>query len=144
MTEMQLALIDNNALRAAIQCNLVSFPAQIPAFMKGGDKQQRIVQLYFVRGWQTRAICDRYRLSIWAVRTSLTKWKIRAVAAGYIQDIHPGVLALLAAEAGEKAPVWPEEFGQSTPDSDFTVSESVGEIALPRQPAPVASIGVRL
>jgi hypothetical protein len=144
MTEMQLALIDNNALRAAIQCNLVSFPAQIPAFMKGGDNQQRIVQLYFVRGWQTRAICDRYRLRIWAVRTLLTKWKIRAVAAGYIQDIHPGVLAFLCGESGEKPAFFPEEFGQSTPDSYFTVSESAWEMALPRQFAPVVSTGVLL
>ena len=68
---MNLALIGNTALRAAIQCNLVSFSAQIPALTKGGDALKRIVQLYFVRGWPTRAICDRYRLS------------------RYIQDIRP-------------------------------------------------------
>jgi hypothetical protein len=98
---MNLALIGNAALRAAIQRNLVSFPAQIPAFRKGGNEQRRIVQLYFIRGWQTRAICDRYQVSKWAVRTALLEWKIRAVAAGYIQDIHPEALALLAVQEND-------------------------------------------
>ncbi len=95
---MNLALVGNAVLRAAIQRNLVSFPSQIPAFMKGGDQQERIVQLYFVRGWEIKAICERYGLGKSSVRKLLSDWKARAVAAGYLQDIHPDALTFLATE----------------------------------------------
>jgi hypothetical protein len=129
---MNLALIGNTMLRAAIQRNLVSFPSQIPAFTKGGEEQKRIVQLYFVLGWPTKAICDRYGLTKSAVRTLLSDWKIRAVAAGYIQDIHPEFLSALAA-AGEVDRR--EVFGQSTFDSDFAASKSASPIDLTRWPS---------
>jgi hypothetical protein len=88
---MNIALMGNSALRMAIQRNLVSFPSQIPIFMKrpGGDIQERIAQLYFERGWKVRNICERYGLSKAMVQKLLWGWRIRAVAAGFIQDIHP-------------------------------------------------------
>lgn len=107
-------------LRAAIQRNLVSFPSQIPAFRKGGDEQKRIVQLYFVHGWPATAICERYSLSKSTLRALLSEWKIRAIAAGYIQDVQPESLAALA--AGDDADR--TEFEQSALDSDFATSES--------------------
>jgi hypothetical protein len=120
VTDMNLALIGNTVLRAAIQSNLVSFPSQIPAFTKVGDEERRIVQLYFVCGWETKAICDRYRLSKSTLRKMVSEWKIRAVAAGYIQDIHLDLLAALAAgdDAGRRG------FEQSTLGSDFAALES--------------------
>ncbi len=93
---MELALIRNSILRSAIRRNLVSFPAQLPSFMRRGDLQERIVQLYFVRGWELPRICDRYRLGKSTVRKLLSNWKIRAVAGGYIQEIDPDTLTVLA------------------------------------------------
>jgi transposase-like protein len=98
---MNIAHIGNAILRLAIRQNLVSFPAQVPAFMKqrqSGDTQERIVQLYFVRGWPIRSICDRYRISKAMVQKMLSEWRIRAIAGGYIQDIHPEGVDTLAAE----------------------------------------------
>ena len=94
---MNISLIGNSALRAAIQRNLVSFPSQIPAFMKrpGDDTQQRIAHLYFSRGWQIRNICARYGLSKATVQRFVSEWRIRAIGAGYIQDIHPEDLNVL-------------------------------------------------
>jgi Homeodomain-like domain len=88
---MDISLIGNSALRIAIQRNLVSFPAQIPAFMKrpGDDSQQRIAHLYFARGWPIRNICARYGLSKPSIQRLLSEWRIRAVGSGFIQDIHP-------------------------------------------------------
>jgi len=94
---MNISLIGNSALRIAIQRNLVSFPSQIPAFMKrpGDDTQQRIAHLYFSRGWPIRNICNRYGLGKPMVQRLVSEWRIRAVAAGFIQDIHPEDLDVL-------------------------------------------------
>jgi transposase-like protein len=93
--DMTLALLGNTMLRTAITRNLVSFPAQIRSFMKrsSGDVQERIVQLYFVRGWSVRSICERYGLSKAMAHKLLAEWRIRAVESGYIQEIEPGNLA---------------------------------------------------
>jgi hypothetical protein len=94
---MNISLIGNSALRIAIQRNLVSFPSQIPAFVKrpGDDTQQRIAHLYFSRGWQMRNICARYGLSKAMIQRLLSEWRIRAIGGGYIQDIHPEDLDVL-------------------------------------------------
>jgi len=94
---MNISLIGNSALRVAIQRNLVSFPSQIPSFVKrpGDDTQQRIAYLYFGRGWAVRNICARYGLGKALVQRLVSEWRIRAVAAGYIQDIHPEDLDLV-------------------------------------------------
>jgi hypothetical protein len=93
---MDILLIGNSALRIAIQRNLVSFPSQIPSIVKRqedkrqeDDTQQRIAHLYFARGWPVRDICTRYSLSKAMVQRLVSEWRIRAVSAGYIQDIHP-------------------------------------------------------
>lgn len=99
---MTLALLGNTLLRTAITRNLVTFPAQIQPFMKRtmGDLQERIVQLYFVRGWSVRNICDRYGMSKAMVHKLLAEWRIRAVESGYIQEIEPDCLSALEAEGG--------------------------------------------
>ena len=80
----------------------MTFPAQIQPFMKRtmGDLQERIVQLYFVRGWSVRNICDRYGMSKAMVHKLLAEWRIRAVESGYIQEIEPDCLSVLEAESG--------------------------------------------
>jgi hypothetical protein len=97
---MTLALLGNTLLRTAITRNLVTFPAQIQPFMKrtAGDLPERIVQLYFVRGWSVRNICDRYGMSKAMVHKVLAEWRIRAVESGYIQEIEPNCLAALGPE----------------------------------------------
>lgn len=97
---MTLALVGNTLLRTAITRNLVTFPAQIQPFMKrtSGDLQERIVQLYFVRGWSVRSICERYGMSKAMVHKLLAEWRIRAIESGYIQEIEPDCLAALQPE----------------------------------------------
>lgn len=118
---MDLALVGNTALRAAIKRNLVSFPSQIPPFMKRGDRQERIVQLYFVRGWRMKLIGERYGLSKSAVRKLLSEWRVRAIAAGYIQDIHPDALIELANMANADSD---SEFDDPASGWDAAVSTS--------------------
>jgi hypothetical protein len=109
---MNIAHIGNAILRSAIQRNLVSFPAQVPAFMRrqSGDIQERIVQLYFVRGWPIRSICDRYCLSKAMVQKMLSEWRVRAISGGYVQDIHPEVIDILAARQEFHEEAGPQEF----------------------------------
>jgi hypothetical protein len=134
---MDLALVGNSALRYAIRQNLVSFPSQIPSFMNCGAAQERIVQLFFVRGWRMRVIGQRYGLNKSGVGKLLKEWRIRAVAAGYIQEIRPGLLAALASEAtlandgNDEDVCWRESIDPSSCDSDFTDAAAVPQIAPP-------------
>ncbi len=97
---MTLALLGNTLLRTAITRNLVSFPAQVQPFIRRspGDIQEKIVQLYFVRGWSIRRICDRYGLSKAMAHKLLSEWRIRAIESGYIQEIAPGMVDALLEE----------------------------------------------
>jgi hypothetical protein len=102
---MDIALMGNTLLRLAIRENLVSFPSQVPLLMRcrDADALERMVQLYFLRGWSVRNICARYRLSKAMVQKLLSEWRMRAVAAGYIQDIHPAAIEALARAHAEHA-----------------------------------------
>jgi transposase-like protein len=104
---MTLALVGNTLLRTAITRNLVTFPAQIQPFMKrgNGDLQERIVQLYFVRGWSVRSICERYDMGKAMVHKLLAEWRIRAIESGYIQEIEPGCLSVLQPEVNSNAKI---------------------------------------
>ena len=95
-----IALCGNAVLRAAMRRNLVSFPAQVPAFAKppSGQVQRGAVLLYFVRGWTVRQICLRYGLRKKIVQNLLSEWRMRAVSAGLIQEIQPEDLAALLAD----------------------------------------------
>lgn len=90
-------------MRAAVQANLVSFPSQVPMFMKppAGSLQQRVAQLYFVRNWSVRRICDRYGLAKKIVQNLISDWRIRAVAAGLIQEVRDEDLSALEREIGK-------------------------------------------
>jgi two-component system KDP operon response regulator KdpE len=80
-----------DGLREAIRSNRVSFPSQIPTFERHDrpDLQRKLVQLYFVLGWNCETIASRYGLIHQRVRQILTTWKRRALAMGYIQYIPP-------------------------------------------------------
>ncbi len=124
---MNIALIGNTVLRSAIQLNLVSFPSQVPPLMRrqSGDIPERVAQLYFLRGWSIRSIGQRYRLSKAMVQKLLSEWRMRAVAAGYIQDIHPDDIETLSRAHAEYAqqlnldeePAWDNAVSKQTFDS---------------------------
>ena len=85
------ASFSNALLREAIKTNAVSFPSQTPCLAgnPAADLHWRIAQLYFVSGWSIGRICTRHRLSKQMVRSILSQWRLRAVAAGFVQDIQP-------------------------------------------------------
>jgi hypothetical protein len=129
---MDISLIGNSALRVAIQRNLVSFPSQLPAVIKrpGDDTQQRVAHLYFSRGWPVRDICARYGLSKPMVQRLISEWRIRAVGAGYIQDIHPEDLDTLIHVKDESE--WPllnvnDSSRDKTPSRDAHLPPSGGQ-----------------
>lgn len=83
--------IDIINLRKAIHANWISFPSQAPIFPTCGrpDLQRKLVQLYFVLGWSTAKIANRYGLLRQQVQRILNSWKTQAVTAGYVQHIPP-------------------------------------------------------
>jgi len=76
-------------LRHAIRSNRVSFPSQVPTFRKHDrpDLQRKMVQLYFLFGWNCGAIATRYGMIRQRVQQILNTWKRRAIQTGYIQQI---------------------------------------------------------
>jgi hypothetical protein len=119
---MNMILIGNNVLRSAIRENLVSFPAQIPTLTKWGGVEERIVQLYFVRGWELRSIGNRFGLCKSMVRKIITEWKVRAVSGGHIQEVYPEALAALVRDP---------DIAQETQDSGAGVEWDAVSSSLP-------------
>jgi hypothetical protein len=58
ISEKQLSRMRIDAIRKAVHNNLLSFPSQVPTFPKHTrpDLQRKLVQLYFVLGWNSPAI----------------------------------------------------------------------------------------
>ena len=81
--------LDLSKLRDAIRANWVSFPSQVPIFPSCGQRalQHKIIQLYFVMGWSSANIADRYGLLKARVRDLLDAWKWQAANAGYLQHV---------------------------------------------------------
>lgn len=84
-----LEAIGINHLRREIRGNRVTFPAQVPVFVKHDrpDLQRKVVQLYFLSGWSTYRIATRYNMAAQRVHQVITTWKQRAIQMGYIQEI---------------------------------------------------------
>ena len=83
-----IAQLRINALRSAIQTNKVSFPAQTPCFNQSrADIQWRLVQLYFVRGWNCIQLGRRYNLTRQRIEQLLAQWVDCASTLGYMQEI---------------------------------------------------------
>jgi len=78
-----------SALRKALQRNIVSFPSQVPIFLKqpSAEMQWRAVTLFFVRGWSTPAIAARFGAPAHQILQIANDWSKRALALGYIQVI---------------------------------------------------------
>jgi hypothetical protein len=78
-------------LQEAIRNNQVTFPSQVPVFIKHsqGKQQCHMVLLYFVLGWSCDRIAKRYdvtRQHIWQI---VSEWRRHAVDLGYLQVIPP-------------------------------------------------------
>ncbi len=88
---IELALLGNRTLQTLVRGNFVCFPSQAPIFGQKSrrDLQWRLAVLYFIRGWSTRSIADRYGLTRERCGQIISDWRIRAVALGYIQDVTP-------------------------------------------------------
>ena len=82
-------------LRRAIRGNIVSFPSQIPIFLKErpDDMQWRMVLLFFVRGWSAANIAERFHVPDHRVWKVLNAWSVRALTLGYVQVIDPEAFA---------------------------------------------------
>ena len=67
----------------------MSFPSQVPTFSKHDrpDLQRRVVQLYFVLGWNCKNIAIRYGIIRQRVQQILNTWKRRAIEMGYLQPV---------------------------------------------------------
>src|SRR6185503_2346367 len=88
---MGLTMLGNREIQTLIRGNFVCFPAQAPIFGERSRRnlQWRLAVLYFVRGWSTRVIAERYGLRRERCGQIISDWRIRAVALGYIQDVTP-------------------------------------------------------
>jgi hypothetical protein len=86
---VSIASMSLRRLRAAIQNNQVSFPAQIPTFecQARSDIQWRLVELYFVQNWTCVALGRRYGVAMEWVRRLISNWVQRAMVLGYLQEI---------------------------------------------------------
>ena len=88
---MDLSTVRLDLLQGAVRNNEVSFPAQVPVFVRHAppNLQCHVVQLYFVNGWSCQDIARRYKFArnyIWQI---VNEWRRHAVALGYIQEIPP-------------------------------------------------------
>lgn len=84
-------MLGNREIQTLIRGNFVCFPAQAPVFGERTRRnlQWRLAVLYFVRGWSTRVIGERYGLRRERCGQIISDWRIRAIALGYIQDVTP-------------------------------------------------------
>ena len=82
-------------LRRAIRRNIVSFPSQIPVFLKQSDAgaQWRAVLLFFVRGWSSPRIAERFRVPTHRVWQIIEDWSVRAWELGYVRVLDPEAFA---------------------------------------------------
>lgn len=76
-------------LRRAVQENRVSFPAQVPRFPQQyrSEVQWRLVVLFFVLGWSSAQLGQRYHVTSRRVRQSIRQWVDQAEALGYMKEV---------------------------------------------------------
>src|SRR5579863_10265227 len=99
-----------NCLRDSIQANRVHFPMPIPSFpyQYRADIQWRLVELYFIRGWSTKRIAERYGVTSRRIQQSLQHWVVSAMERGYLQAIPPAPVFAAAHPALPQAFTIPE------------------------------------
>jgi len=95
---VNIAQISLRRLRAAIQNQEVSFPAQVPIFecQSRSDIQWRLVELYFVRNWSCPQLGERYGVTLERARQLISQWVQRAIVLGYLQEIPAAAVSLEA------------------------------------------------
>ena len=151
----------NSVLRRAIRSNIVTFPSQIPAFLKqpSADMQWRVVLLFFVRGWSSAEIARRFDIPRHRISEILNDWSIRALALGYVQVIDAEAFASCCrtdAEFWTKADVpeirrsgvgavlgnvpqaFPDEARNVVPDAGLPLAETKSERKLVGPPGQIA------
>lgn len=91
LDQVELLGLRADQLRVAVRNSLVTFPSQVPVFERHDrpDLQRRIVQLYFLLGWNCESIAARYGMLRQRIGQVLNTWKRRAIETGYIQYIPP-------------------------------------------------------
>jgi hypothetical protein len=77
------------SLRDAIRAHRMTFPAQIPSFLRQHkrDVQWRAVVLYFVRGWTLERIAERYGVTHKRIGQMVRQWAAQAMRHGYVARI---------------------------------------------------------
>ena len=90
-------------VREAIHANRIVFPVPVPTFPAQfrPEIQWRLVHLYFIRGWSSRKLAERYGVTSRRIQQSLQQWVTLAVARGYLQEIPAATLPVIPA-----IPVW--------------------------------------
>jgi hypothetical protein len=93
---IEAAAMKMTKLQKAIRSNRVSFPSQIPMFVRNapGNLQRYSVQLYFLQGWNCGKIARRYGYSRFYIWQLVNEWKRHAVSLGYLQAIPPASVLL--------------------------------------------------
>ena len=116
LDQIRLDTLRIDQLREAVRGNQVSFPSPVPTFERHDrpDLQWKLVQLYFVLGWNCEGIARRYGLIHQRVRQILKIWKQRAVEMGYIQYIPPAEV-LWAAPPRRSVQTFQEGFDRFPP-----------------------------
>jgi hypothetical protein len=76
-------------IRSGVRRHELSFPSQVPIFghLHRTDIQWRVVLLYFVQGWSSGKIAERYSVTRRRVVQLLRQWTSRAIALGYLCSI---------------------------------------------------------
>ena len=139
---VELALLGNRTLQNLVRGNFVCFPSQAPVFGQKSrrDLQWRLAVLYFVRGWSTRSIADRYGLTRERCGQIISDWRIRAVALGYIQDVTPeGTDLVRLADAHAVMPIG-KSHSNGNVQSRTNVSPSVPAVPVPPVIPPTSAV----
>ena len=78
-------------VREAVHANRVAFPVPVPTIPAQfrPEIQWRLVELYFIRGWSSAKLAERYGVTARRVQQSLQQWVGIALSRGYLQEIPP-------------------------------------------------------
>jgi hypothetical protein len=134
---IEAAAMKLTKLRKAVRNNRVSFPSQIPLFVRNapGNLQRYAVQLYFVQGWNCAKIATRYGYSRFCIWQIVKEWKRHATFLGYLQVIPPAGVLQEIKDAVQRTLVRAASLGQgkfNLPDASSIISRQVARPDLAR------------
>jgi transposase-like protein len=136
---IEMAAMKPTRLRKAIRNNYVSFPSQIPLFVRNGpgNLQRYAVQLYFVQGWNCAKIARRYGYSRFYIWQIVNEWKRHAASLGYLQIIPPAQVLLDLRDAVQRTLDGAAPLGQGNFKPIDASSLISGQVAGPELACPV-------